>query len=186
MLGVARRPARRLRRAAGKGLIPAGDAGPLQSDFETVAQAAENGDGNCTATEDARSPRPNRTTATCPAASTRACADTLRQGIDNLRNRALALCAQPLGHDRPPAALRRAPRRRPPRRAQPRARRPPRTPRPPRPPSPNPPPARPRPPRRRAERRLRELGEAPSNGQGGGTGAGEAGETPAGGQEAGR
>jgi len=32
-------------------LIPVADAGPLQSDFETVAQAAEAGNGNCSATE---------------------------------------------------------------------------------------------------------------------------------------
>ncbi len=36
-----------------EGLIPTGDAGPLQGDFEAVAQAAENGDGNCAATESA-------------------------------------------------------------------------------------------------------------------------------------
>ena len=39
--------------SSGKGLIPTGDAGPLQSDFEAVVQAAENGDGSCSATESA-------------------------------------------------------------------------------------------------------------------------------------
>ncbi len=34
---------------SGKGLIPAADAGPLQGDFEAVAQAAENGDGSARA-----------------------------------------------------------------------------------------------------------------------------------------
>ena len=37
--------------SSGKGLIPTANAGPLQSDFEAVAQAAQSGEGSCTATE---------------------------------------------------------------------------------------------------------------------------------------
>ena len=37
--------------SSGKGLIPLAYAGPLQSDFQTVLQAAREGDGSCTATE---------------------------------------------------------------------------------------------------------------------------------------
>src|SRR5271155_3433846 len=37
--------------SSGAGLIPVENAGPLQSDFETVAQAAENAGGSCIATE---------------------------------------------------------------------------------------------------------------------------------------
>src|SRR5579862_7035838 len=39
--------------SSGKGLIPTANAGPLQSDFEAVAQAAQTGGGNCTATTEA-------------------------------------------------------------------------------------------------------------------------------------
>ena len=35
--------------SSGKGLIPTANAGPLKSDFEAVAQAAESGEGSCTA-----------------------------------------------------------------------------------------------------------------------------------------
>ena len=39
--------------SSGKGLIPAANAGPLQSDFEAVAQAAQSGNGNCAETTEA-------------------------------------------------------------------------------------------------------------------------------------
>jgi hypothetical protein len=78
-----------------KGLIPTGDAGPLQSDFEAVAHAAENGDGNCSETESALL-KTDQDFAALPASIDAGLHNTLRQGIENLRTRALALCAQPL------------------------------------------------------------------------------------------
>lgn len=78
-----------------KGLIPTGDAGPLQSDFEAVAHAAENGDGNCGETESALL-KTDQDFAALPASINAGLHTTLRQGIENLRTRALALCAQPL------------------------------------------------------------------------------------------
>lgn len=78
-----------------KGLIPTGDAGPLQSDFEAVAHAAENGDGSCSSTESALL-KTDQDFAALPAGVDSGLRDTLRQGIENLRSRSLALCAQPL------------------------------------------------------------------------------------------
>jgi len=76
-------------------LIPVADAGPLQSDFETVAQAAEAGNGSCAATEAALATTEQDFNA-LPAAVDAGLRQTLRQGIENLRSHALALCAQPL------------------------------------------------------------------------------------------
>jgi hypothetical protein len=81
--------------SSGKGLIPTGDAGPLQTDFEAVAQAAENGDGSCTATESALL-KTDRDFARLPTTVDAGLRDTLRRGIENLRTRSLALCTQPL------------------------------------------------------------------------------------------
>jgi hypothetical protein len=81
--------------SSGKGLIPTGDAGPLQSDFEAVAQAAETGDGNCTATAEAIR-KTEQDFAALPASVDAGLRDTLEKGIANLRSRALSLCAQPL------------------------------------------------------------------------------------------
>jgi hypothetical protein len=81
--------------SSGKGLIPTSDAGPLQSDFEAVAQAAENGDGNCTATESALL-KTDQDFARLPNSVDAGLRDALRRGIENLRTRSLALCAQPL------------------------------------------------------------------------------------------
>ncbi|HEY2181112.1 MAG TPA: hypothetical protein VGH09_05510 [Solirubrobacteraceae bacterium] len=81
--------------SSGKGLIPTGDAGPLQSDFETVAQAAETGDGSCTATESALL-KTDQDFTRLPNTVDAGLRDTLRRGIENLRTRSLALCAQPL------------------------------------------------------------------------------------------
>jgi hypothetical protein len=80
---------------SGKNLIPAADAGPLQSDFETVQQAAENGDGSCAATEAALL-KTNEDFTALPTTVDAGLRSNLSQGIDNLRSRALALCAQPL------------------------------------------------------------------------------------------
>lgn len=81
--------------SSGKGLIPTSDAGPLQSDFDAVAQAAENGDGNCAATESALL-KTEQDFARLPNSVDSGLRDTLRNGIENLRTRSLALCAQPL------------------------------------------------------------------------------------------
>jgi hypothetical protein len=81
--------------SSGKGLIPTGDAGPLQSDFEAVAQAAENGDGDCTSTESALL-HTEQDFARLPSSVDGGLRETLHRGIENLRTRSLALCAQPL------------------------------------------------------------------------------------------
>ena len=81
--------------SSGKGLIPVGDAGPLQGDFEAVARAAENGDGTCTQTESALL-KTDQDFAALPTSVDAGLRNTLHQGIENLRSRSLALCAQPL------------------------------------------------------------------------------------------
>jgi hypothetical protein len=80
---------------SGKGLIPSANAGPLQSDFEAVAQAAQSGEGNCTATE-AAIEKTETDFADLPSTVDAGLHKTLSVGISNLRRRALALCAQPL------------------------------------------------------------------------------------------
>jgi hypothetical protein len=80
---------------SGKGLIPTANAGPLQSDFEAVAQAAESGEGSCTATEAAIA-KTESDFAALPSSVDKGLRKTLSAGIANLRHRALALCAQPL------------------------------------------------------------------------------------------
>jgi hypothetical protein len=81
--------------SSGKGLIPVANSGPLQSDFEAVRQAAESGSGNCSATEAALLKTAEDFNA-LPASVDSGLHNTLRQGIDNLRTRALALCTQPI------------------------------------------------------------------------------------------
>jgi len=81
--------------SSGKNLIPVGDAGPLQSDFESVRQAAENGNGSCAATEEALL-KTDQDFGALPSTVDAGLRNTLRQGITNLRARALVLCAQPL------------------------------------------------------------------------------------------
>jgi hypothetical protein len=81
--------------SSSKGLIPTANAGPLQNDFEAVAQAAQSGNGNCTATEVALV-KTLHDFYQLPASVDAGLRNTLRQGIENLRTRALALCAQPL------------------------------------------------------------------------------------------
>jgi hypothetical protein len=76
-------------------LIPVADAGPLQSDFEAVAQEAEAGNGSCTTTQAAIA-KTEQDFNELPSTVDAGLRNTLRQGIDNLRSHALALCAQPL------------------------------------------------------------------------------------------
>jgi hypothetical protein len=81
--------------STGKGLIPIANAGPLQSDFEAIAQAAQTGGGNCTATTEAIN-KTEQDFAALPATIDSGLHRRLSEGISNLRERALALCAQPL------------------------------------------------------------------------------------------
>jgi hypothetical protein len=80
---------------SGKGLIPTGNAGPLQSDFEAVARDAQNGNGRCAATEAAIA-RTEQDFGALPATVDAGLRSRLREGITNLRTRALEVCAQPL------------------------------------------------------------------------------------------
>jgi hypothetical protein len=76
-------------------LIPLANAGPLTSDVQAVEQAAEHGDGNCSATETAIA-KAEQDYAALPSTLDAGLRNTLHQGIANLRTRALALCTQPL------------------------------------------------------------------------------------------
>jgi hypothetical protein len=80
---------------SGTGLIPVGNAGPLQSDFELIEQAAENGDGTCTATESAVQ-KTERDFTALPSTVDSGLRSRLREGIAKLRSDALGLCQQPL------------------------------------------------------------------------------------------
>lgn len=80
--------------SSGVGLIPAASAGPLQRDFEAVAQAAEEGSGNCAATEAALG-RTEQDFLALPATVDAGLRNRLDKGIANLRKRALQMCAQP-------------------------------------------------------------------------------------------
>jgi hypothetical protein len=80
---------------SGKGLIPLANAGPLQSDFDAIAQAAQTGNGDCTATTAAIN-KTEQDFAALPITIDPGLHNRLSQGISNLRERALALCEQPL------------------------------------------------------------------------------------------
>jgi hypothetical protein len=95
LLGVAAAVALVSCGSSGKGLIPLADAGPLRGDFEAVAQAAQNGDGNCTATTEAIN-KTEQDFAALPVTIDAGLHQTLNKGIANLRERALTLCTQPL------------------------------------------------------------------------------------------
>lgn len=99
MLGVAAALLVACGSSSGK-LIPVADSGPLQGDFETVVVDAESASGKCSATEAALAKTEQDFTA-LPASVDSGLRATLRQGIDNLRARALALCAQPLAQTTP-------------------------------------------------------------------------------------
>jgi hypothetical protein len=97
MLGVAAALLVACGSSSGK-LIPVADSGPLQGDFETVAQAAESANGNCSATETALA-KTEQDFNGLPGSVDSGLLDTLHQGIENLRKRAVALCAQPLAQN---------------------------------------------------------------------------------------
>ena len=81
--------------SSGAGLIPAGNAGPLQSDFEAVAQAAENGDGVCATTESAIL-KTEQDFSALPSSVDAGLRNRLHEGISKLRSDALSLCKQQL------------------------------------------------------------------------------------------
>jgi hypothetical protein len=80
--------------SSGAGLIPVENAGPLQSDFETVAQAAENAGGSCVATE-AAILKTERDFSALPPTVDRGLRNRLQEGIAKLHSDALELCKQP-------------------------------------------------------------------------------------------
>ncbi len=81
--------------SSGGGLIPAAQAGPLQSDIEAVERAAEAGNGSCAATEAALL-KTDQDYAALPAAVNSTLRGKLRLGIENLHKVAREACAQPL------------------------------------------------------------------------------------------
>lgn len=83
--------------SSGKGLIPAAQGGPLQSDIEAVDQAAQNGNGDCSATEAALL-KTDQDFAALPASIDTGLRSNLRQGVENLRKVAKEACTQPLAN----------------------------------------------------------------------------------------
>ncbi len=81
--------------SSGGGLIPAAQGGPLQTDIEAVEQAAEAGDGNCSATEAALL-KTDQDYAQLPASIDSGLRNKIRLGIENLHKVAKEACAQPL------------------------------------------------------------------------------------------
>jgi hypothetical protein len=79
--------------SSGKGLIPAADAGPLQSDFEAVASDARSAGGSCAATEAALA-QTEHDFGALPASVDAGLRERLQTGIKNLRERALETCTQ--------------------------------------------------------------------------------------------
>ena len=82
--------------SSGKGLIPPAQGGPLRGDFAAVNRAATSGNGECGPTETAIA-RTEQDFAALSSAVDPGLRNNLRQGIGNLRARALILCAQPGG-----------------------------------------------------------------------------------------
>jgi hypothetical protein len=81
--------------SSGSGLIPAAQAGPLQTDIEAVEKAAEEGAGNCSATEAALL-KTDQDYAALPLSVNSTLRGKLRLGIENLHKVAREACAQPL------------------------------------------------------------------------------------------
>lgn len=80
--------------SSGAGLIPSVSAGPLQTDFEAVAKAAEAGNGDCTKTEAALG-KTEEDFLALPATVDKGLHKRLEEGITNLRKQALAMCEEP-------------------------------------------------------------------------------------------
>jgi len=83
--------------SSGQGLLSAANAGPLKNDIEAVDVAAQEGNGNCTAT-DAALQRTEQDYASLPASVDSRLRTKLGVGIKNLRKVASELCAQPLAN----------------------------------------------------------------------------------------
>ena len=81
--------------STGAGLIPARQAGPLRSDFDAVAQAAEQGNGSCAPTEEAILKTESDFSA-LPGSVDSGLRRRIREGITALRADALDICKQPL------------------------------------------------------------------------------------------
>jgi hypothetical protein len=81
--------------SSGKGLIPTGNAGPLQNDFLAVASAARQGNGSCTATEAAVA-KTEQDYRALPATVDAGLRKRLYEGIAKLSEDAREVCAQPL------------------------------------------------------------------------------------------
>ena len=84
--------------SSGSGLIPSANAGPLQTDFEAVAKAAEAGDGSCVKTEEALG-KTEEDFLALPATVDKGLHKRLEEGIKNLRKQALAMCEEPTATD---------------------------------------------------------------------------------------
>ena len=80
--------------SSGKGLIPFAQAGPLRSDFEAVAKAAQVGNGQCAATTQAIE-KTESDFHSLPSSVDQRLRSQLSEGIENLRSKALGLCEQP-------------------------------------------------------------------------------------------
>ncbi|HEY5192900.1 MAG TPA: hypothetical protein VIJ39_03365 [Solirubrobacteraceae bacterium] len=80
--------------SSGKGLIPSANAGPLQNDFEEVAQAAESGNGSCSATESALG-KTEQDFLALPTTIDKGLHGRLEEGIKHLRKQALEMCVEP-------------------------------------------------------------------------------------------
>lgn len=80
--------------SSGAGLIPSANAGPLREDFETVAKAAEAGNGDCAKTEEALG-KTEEDFLALPATIDRGLHRRLEEGIANLRKQAMSMCEQP-------------------------------------------------------------------------------------------
>ena len=81
--------------SSGNGLIPAAQAGPLQGDIEAVEKAAEEGNGNCSATEAALL-RTDRHFDALPSSLDSTLRGKLKLGIENLHKVAMEACLQAL------------------------------------------------------------------------------------------
>jgi hypothetical protein len=82
--------------SSGNGLIPAAQAGPLQSDIEAVEKAAEEGNGDCTATEAALL-KTDQDFQALPRSVNSTLRGKLSLGIEQLHKVARVACTQPLG-----------------------------------------------------------------------------------------
>lgn len=78
------------------GLIPEGNAGPLRSDFEAVASAAESGNGNCAGTEKAIE-KTEADFRNLPSSVDSGLRSRLSEGIEHLASQARVACKQPVG-----------------------------------------------------------------------------------------